>query len=180
MLRRSEKKGNPSWVCQCDCGKEHTTKGSNLRSSDCKSCGCLRKQLLTKHDKCFTTEYHIWTSMKNRCQQNCVGYENVYVCERWQSFENFYADMGERPEGMSLDRKDPYGDYCPENCRWATPTVQARNTRGKDKGIVWVEKRKKYRVQIGVKGKTQYVGITADINEARILRKQAEDEFWTE
>lgn len=61
------------------------------------------------------------------------GYEHVKVCERWDSFENFLADMGERPAGMTLDRKDPWGHYEKDNCRWADAPTQARNKRKKFK-----------------------------------------------
>ena len=82
-------------------------------------------------------EYCVWSSMKNRCNNKndpaykYYGAKGVKVCDRWNnSFLNFYSDMGPRPRpGLSLDRINPFGDYCPENCRWATVMQQATNKR---------------------------------------------------
>jgi hypothetical protein len=107
----------------------------HFRGRGCPECGKEKlSELKTVHGQTLTKEYRIWTHMKTRCYNQNQKYYNRYggrgiaVCDRWlNSFENFLADMGECPEGCSIDRIDNDKNYCPENCRWATSTQQNNN-----------------------------------------------------
>lgn len=120
--------------CRCHCGKEFTVSGDKLKRGHTKSCGCISDGL--KHGLVGTSEYGIWAAMKRRCMnKNSAAYKDyggrgVVVCERWMHFQNFYADMGMRPSVKhSIDRINNDGNYEPNNCRWTTMDVQARNRR---------------------------------------------------
>lgn len=138
------------WLCRCKCGNETVVSGSNLRATAMKpirSCGCLRRETAgsmgkatRKHGEAInrTVEYLAWRNIKNRCYNpntpnwKYYGAIGVKVCKRWRdSFDNFLADMGRRPAGdYSIDRyPNPYGNYEPKNCRWATPLQQRHNRR---------------------------------------------------
>lgn len=90
----------------------------------------------------YTPTYTSWRAMRRRCRgQNHkdfpqYGGRGIQCCERWDSYANFLADMGERPPGMTLDRIDPNGNYEPSNCRWATAKVQRANQRPRPKQAV--------------------------------------------
>jgi len=136
-VRFSHKAYDVYWVFKCDCGKEVIKKLTLYTTSRIKSCGCLREDLLTKHgfrrkDKTSKT-YSSWRAMRTRCNNTNYMDSKLYsekgikVCERWDNFNNFLEDMGERPEGKTLDRIDGTKGYYKENCRWATPQEQTNN-----------------------------------------------------
>lgn len=132
-------KTNRRWLCKCDCGNEKEIHASCLHKGTTRSCGCLHSEEITKrnstHRLSKTATYSVWLGVKDRClnkkshDYKDYGLRGILVCDSWLNFENFYKDMGEKPNGKSLDRIDNSKGYFKENCRWATHEQQANNKR---------------------------------------------------
>lgn len=123
------------WECACDCGGLAVVQRTHLRSGNTKSCGCMGRPN-RRHGMWRTKIYAVWRSMRGRCKNpRAKSYANyggrgIKVCDRWESFDNFYADVGQAPfQGASLDRINNDGDYEPGNVRWATKKQQQDNRR---------------------------------------------------
>lgn len=145
------KNRSASWDCRCECGSMKRVLGSSLKCGETRSCGCLKREIAKKagertrtHGMTRTPEHRTWSGMLQRCRdKNCKDYarygaKGISVCERWaDSFSAFLEDMGQKPSPEhSIDRIDPFGNYEPGNCRWATASEQQRNKRGFKRAVI--------------------------------------------
>ena len=175
--------GKVKWNCVCVCGNNIVASGGSLKRGQ-KSCG-----------KCGvrntgSAAYKSWEAMRQRClNPNSTHYEyyggrGITIDESWGSFEVFYADMGERPEGYTLERIDCNLGYSKENCKWDTRSNQSYNTRmqvnntsGKT-GVTWSEKDGRWLARIGFQGKQINLGSFIDYDSAVKARQAAEIKYF--
>lgn len=138
VVSRAENHGTrAAWACKCDCGNTTIVAGKTLRSGLTRSCGHTRHDGKTfTHGMTHTELYRRWSDMKTRClyskreEWDRYGGRGITFCEEWNDFEPFmeWALSNGYEQGLSLDRIDVNGNYCPENCRWIPKERQARNT----------------------------------------------------
>ena len=137
VIERAENSnfGLVRWKCLCECGNTTIVQSGNLIQGNTKSCGCIH---LKQGGKSHSRLYHIWNNMKSRCYNPSNKYYKYYggrgisICDEWKNnFQVFYdwAIANGYSDNLSIDRMDASGNYCPDNCRWATIKEQQSNKR---------------------------------------------------
>lgn len=129
-----------TWRCLCDCGTQFIAVGASIRAGRTQSCGCQSRnnwfcsEKVITHGMSGSRTYRIWRGILQRCKTvtskkaHLYALKGISICPEWYSFVAFLHDMGEAPDGMSIDRIDGSLGYCKINCRWATPKQQGNNT----------------------------------------------------
>lgn len=189
-----ENTGNYLWEYKCDCGNTIIAKSGNVVSGHTKSCGCLLIEAITKHgmSKSNDKTYSSWRKMLCRAhhkyEEYAEYYKDVSVCERWTNeqfgFLNFLEDMGPRPEGMTLNRKNGSKEYNKQNCEWASYSVQTydtcrhKNNKSGRTGVSWREERGVWIATIRSKGKTENLYYGPSFEEACAAREEAELKYY--
>jgi len=176
------------WKCLCDCGGTTVVVAGSIVTGTTVSCGCYLKERITKHGGWKKGSYNTWRAMIRRCNVTTdkdyprYGALDITVCPTWLDYLNFERDMGEPVGTETLDRIDPYGNYEPSNCRWASITVQNRNLRVRQtnkSGHIGVHRRdNSWYGEITAKGKKFYSKACKTIEEAAAARKQLELLHW--
>lgn len=194
------------WLCKCECGNTTEVRPYALKQGSTTSCGCVHKEVSAKN---ATTHglgtsgylYRAWCEMKQRCynpnKSNCEHYKTkgIIVSPLWindyQAFHNYVeANLGERPEGYSLDRINNNGNYEPGNIRWASKATQRqnqsdhkklpKNNSSGTKGVYYRASKDRYEVYFNhSKTDKEYLGSSKSYEEAVAIRKEAEDKYYS-
>lgn len=175
----------------CDCGNGKTLAGSEMQRGRVRSCGCFRLEQKTTHGRTNTPEYPVWAAMIQRCTKSTYseyhnyGGRGISICKEWMRFENFIADMGDRPSKKhTLERVDNDGNYEPSNCIWATRFQQSINQRIRAdnktgyRGVSLNKVSGKYYAKICVNKKQIHLGCFELINDAITAREKAEAKYF--
>lgn len=190
--------GQTRWNCICDCGGESVVVGSSLMQGKTKSCGCYNKDMIGAVNRTHghnsgrksSKTRNSWRGMKERCTNPknshylFYGARGIGFPDEWAKFENFLADMGERPEGMTLERIDVNLSYSKENCKWDTLSNQAYNiTLRKDNpsgktGVRPSRNGEKWNAYIRKENKSYFLGSFSTFEEAIEVREKAELEMY--
>lgn len=201
VLRRVEDVEEPSgklrpmYECICSCGNLKNIRSSSLRSGATKSCGCLSvdtaRKVSTTHGLSSSSTYRSYRHMLERCSNpKEAGFEDyggrgITVCDRWvESFENFLEDMGVKPENHVIDRIDPDGNYCPNNCRWVDRNTSSYNTRMQKTnttgrtGVYWFKRVSKWIAAIHYNNKQIHLGYFSEFRDAVKARESAEIKYY--
>lgn len=176
------------WICHCDCGGFVRVDSGRLVSGNTKSCGCYLKEKVTIHGGWNKSSYNTWRAMMRRCYNlkdkdyPRWGGRGVTVHQPWHDYATFAKEVGEPVGAETFDRIDTTKSYTPDNCRWASPTVQARNIRvprTSKTGVTGVVFHGgKYYAQVTVKKKKHYSKCFQTVEEAAAARKELERLHW--
>lgn len=189
--------GRIYWKCICSCGNFSLKRSDNLIGGKSTSCGCLTKEKLKSNIKHGhnrvekkSSTYQTWHAMLQRCLNpkssayKQYGGAGIVLDKRWRSFQNFLEDMGERPQGTSLNRIKGAKLYSKSTCEWATSSVQgydqkirSTNKSGKT-GVSWMAKLSKWRATIYYQNKQYYLGVFESFDKAVEVRERAELAFF--
>jgi len=177
------------WRCACECGNEVVVPSGSLANGNTMSCGCYFLERVTKHGGTNKGSYNTWRAMMRRCYKTQdkdylrYGGKGVTVDERWHDYASFAADMGEPSGEETLDRINTYGNYEPNNCRWASLQIQARNIRTPKSnkagvtGVIMVYAGK-WMASITANRKRYYAPVRGTLSEAASDRKELELLHW--